>query len=91
VTSGLLKKLLSLFHFSGALNKFLCSKALVIFSRISYAVYLTQIAVFAYNIGSIRASEHFSVLRSVSILKINILFNRGDIAILWAVCLARFG
>lgn len=49
----------------GALNRFLCCKSLVIFSRISYAVYLTQFAVFFYNVGSIRASEQFNLLRSV--------------------------
>jgi hypothetical protein len=51
---------------AGSLNTFLCCKFLVIFSRISYAVYLTQFAVFFYNVGSIRASEQFSLLRSVS-------------------------
>jgi hypothetical protein len=35
-------------------------------------VYLTQFAVFFYNVGSIRASEQFSLLRSVSFL------NDGD-------------
>lgn len=54
-------------HSAGLLNNFLCCKSLVVFSRISYAVYLTQFAVFFYNVGSIRSSQQFSLLRSVSI------------------------
>ncbi|GFG33259.1 hypothetical protein Cfor_03997 [Coptotermes formosanus] len=56
--------------YGGALNTFLCCKFLVIISRISYAVYLTQFVVFFYNVGSIRASEQFSLLRSVDMAEL---------------------
>ncbi|XP_069696138.1 nose resistant to fluoxetine protein 6-like [Periplaneta americana] len=54
----------------GLVNKFLCCRSLVLFSRISYAVYLTQFAVFFYNVGSIRASEQFSLFRSVDMAEV---------------------
>ncbi|PSN54851.1 hypothetical protein C0J52_12407 [Blattella germanica] len=54
----------------GFVNKFLCCRSLVLFSRISYAVYLTQFAVFFYNIGSVRAPQHFSLARSVDLFEV---------------------
>jgi hypothetical protein len=59
------------------LNKFLCFKALVVVSRISYAVYLTQFGVFFINVGSNGAPELFSLLRIVSVLKINTFLREG--------------
>lgn len=49
----------------GYLNTFLSIKPLVVFSRISYAVYLTQFAVFFYNVGITRTSEQFTILKGV--------------------------
>jgi len=69
----------------------------VIFSRISYAVYLTQFAVFFYNVGSIRASEQFSLWRSVSfkmimmMMMIVIIIIIIIISTLWTDCLPVFG
>ncbi|PNF21731.1 hypothetical protein B7P43_G10364 [Cryptotermes secundus] len=54
----------------GLLNELLSSKCLVIFSRISYSVYLTQFAVFFYNVGSIRTSEKFSIFASLNMAEI---------------------
>ncbi|GLH06367.1 Uncharacterized protein GBIM_11900, partial [Gryllus bimaculatus] len=54
-----------LFVFLGYLNTFLSIKPLVIFSRISYAVYLTQFAVFFYNVGVTRTSEQFTILKGI--------------------------
>ncbi|KOC71250.1 Nose resistant to fluoxetine protein 6 [Habropoda laboriosa] len=49
----------------GIINKVLSSHWLIIFSRISYAVYLTQFAVFFYNVGTTRYSAGFQVLRLI--------------------------
>lgn len=57
----------------GFINKFLCSKSLVMFSRISYAVYLTQFVVFFYNIGSLRGPQHFTLAGSVDIYEVFIV------------------
>ncbi|GLH06366.1 Nrf-6_4 protein, partial [Gryllus bimaculatus] len=51
--------------YGGYLNTFLSIKPLVIFSRISYAVYLTQFAVFFYNVGVTRTSEQFTILKGI--------------------------
>ncbi|XP_012279601.1 uncharacterized protein LOC105699306 [Orussus abietinus] len=45
----------------GFLNDLLSSHWLVVFSRISYAVYLTQFAVFFYNVGTTRYSTEFNI------------------------------
>ncbi|XP_033217204.1 uncharacterized protein LOC117172978 isoform X5 [Belonocnema kinseyi] len=45
----------------GAVNKILSNYWLVVFSRISYAIYLSQFAVFFYNIGTTRYSSEFQV------------------------------
>lgn len=58
----------------GIVNRFLSHHWLVVFSRISYAVYLTQFAVFFYNVGTTRFSMEFQIRRAVSnIAKINVL------------------
>ncbi|XP_043256336.1 uncharacterized protein LOC122399606 [Colletes gigas] len=49
----------------GIINRFLSYHWLVIFSRISYAVYLTQFAVFFYNVGTTRYSSEFQLHRTV--------------------------
>lgn len=54
----------------GLINELLCCKCLVYFSRISYAVYLTQFAVFFYNVGSIRTSEQFSLFTSINVAEV---------------------
>ncbi|KYQ48477.1 Nose resistant to fluoxetine protein 6 [Trachymyrmex zeteki] len=50
----------------GSVNRFLSSYSLMILSRISYAVYLTQFAVFFYNVGTTRFSTEFQLHRAVS-------------------------
>ncbi|XP_015122528.1 uncharacterized protein LOC107044960 [Diachasma alloeum] len=47
------------------INKFLSNYWLVLFSRISYSVYLTQFAVFFYNVATTRYSSEFHVLKVV--------------------------
>lgn len=53
------------FLFAGILNRFLSSYWLLVFSRISYAIYLTQFAVFFYNVGTTRYSSEFQLHTSV--------------------------
>ncbi|XP_066592005.1 uncharacterized protein [Prorops nasuta] len=45
----------------GFMNKFLSNHWLILISRISYAVYLTQFAIFFYNVGTTRYSSEFQV------------------------------
>ncbi|XP_011298799.1 uncharacterized protein [Fopius arisanus] len=49
----------------GFVNKFLSNYWLVLFSRISYSVYLTQFAVFFYNVATTRYSSEFHLLKIV--------------------------
>lgn len=51
------------------MNKFLCNYWLVVFSRVSYAVYLTQFAVFFYNVGTTRYSSEFDIHRAIDPLE----------------------
>ncbi|OAD59130.1 Nose resistant to fluoxetine protein 6 [Eufriesea mexicana] len=53
----------------GIINRFLSNYWLVIFSRISYAVYLTQFAVFFYNVGTTRYSSEFQLHRAIDPLE----------------------
>ena len=53
----------------GIINRFLSNHWLVIFSRISYAVYLTQFAVFFYNVGTTRYSTEFQLHRAIDPLE----------------------
>ncbi|KAK1137956.1 hypothetical protein K0M31_002448 [Melipona bicolor] len=53
----------------GILNRFLSNYWLLVFSRISYAIYLTQFAVFFYNVGTTRYSSEFQIYTSVSALE----------------------
>ncbi|KAL6435944.1 hypothetical protein ACFW04_005652 [Cataglyphis niger] len=54
----------------GLINSFLSNYWLVIFSRISYAMYLTQFAVFFYNIGVTRFSSEFQLHRAIDPLEV---------------------
>ncbi|CAK9800907.1 Nose resistant to fluoxetine protein 6 [Anthophora plagiata] len=54
----------------GIINKVLSCHWLVIFSRISYAVYLTQFAVFFYNVGTTRYSSGFQLHRAIDLLEV---------------------
>ncbi|XP_035734011.1 uncharacterized protein LOC118446915 isoform X2 [Vespa mandarinia] len=47
----------------GIINRFLSNYWLVIFSRISYAIYLTQFAVFFYNVGTTRYTTEFHLTK----------------------------
>nr|CAD7441389.1 unnamed protein product [Timema bartmani] len=50
--------------YGGWLNSALCWRGLTTFSKISYSVYLTQFAVFFYNVGTIRTSQEFNAFTS---------------------------
>ncbi|KAK2581819.1 hypothetical protein KPH14_002288 [Odynerus spinipes] len=54
----------------GIINRFLSNYWLVIFSRISYAFYLTQFAVFFYNIGTTRYAAEFQPFRAIDSLEV---------------------
>ncbi|XP_076182322.1 uncharacterized protein LOC143154256 [Ptiloglossa arizonensis] len=53
----------------GVINRFLSNHWLVIFSRITYAVYLTQFAVFFYNVGTTRYSSEFQLYRAIDLME----------------------
>ncbi|XP_032678634.1 uncharacterized protein LOC116847600 [Odontomachus brunneus] len=57
----------------GVINRFLSSYWMVIFSRLSYAVYLTQFAVFFHNVGTTRFSAEFQVYRAIDPLEVTIV------------------
>ncbi|XP_072742660.1 uncharacterized protein [Anoplolepis gracilipes] len=57
----------------GVINRFLSNYWLVIFSRISYAMYLTQFAVFFYNVGTTRFSSEFQPYRAIDLLEVVIV------------------
>ncbi|KAL6256883.1 hypothetical protein P5V15_011818 [Pogonomyrmex californicus] len=57
----------------GIVNRFLSNYWLVILSRISYAVYLTQFAVFFYNVGTTRFSTEFQPHRAIDPLEVAIV------------------
>ncbi|CAG2058219.1 unnamed protein product [Timema podura] len=50
--------------YGGWLNSALCWRGLTTFSKISYSVYLTQFAVFFYNVGTTRTSQEFNAFTS---------------------------
>ncbi|XP_014486528.1 PREDICTED: uncharacterized protein LOC106750595 [Dinoponera quadriceps] len=54
----------------GVINRFLSSYWMVVFSRISYAVYLTQFAIFFYNVGTTRFSAGFQFHRAIDPLEV---------------------
>ncbi|XP_034933729.1 nose resistant to fluoxetine protein 6-like isoform X2 [Chelonus insularis] len=51
--------------YGGTINRCLSNYWLVVFSRISYSVYLTQFAVFFYNAASTRYSTEFQVYKII--------------------------
>ncbi|XP_011164184.2 uncharacterized protein LOC105198999 [Solenopsis invicta] len=57
----------------GGINRFLSSYWLVIFSKISYAMYLTQFAVFFHNVGTTRFSREFQPHRAIDPLEVAIV------------------
>lgn len=59
------ESLYSINLFIGIINRLLSNYWLVIFSRISYAIYLTQFAVFFYNVGTRRYTTEFQLSRAV--------------------------
>ncbi|XP_070160988.1 uncharacterized protein [Polyergus mexicanus] len=57
----------------GLVNSFLSNYWMVIFSRLSYAIYLTQFAVFFYNVGTTRFSSEFQIHRAIDPLELVIV------------------
>lgn len=55
----------------GKVNEYLCNRVLIIFSRISYSVFLTQFLVFFYQVGIKRIPETFSMSYAVSFCDMN--------------------
>ncbi|KAK0160132.1 hypothetical protein PV328_007570 [Microctonus aethiopoides] len=58
---------------AGIINKFLSSYWLIVFSRISYSVYLTQFAVFFYNLATTRYSSEFQAHRAIDLYEVLIV------------------
>lgn len=48
--------------FLGTMSKFLAWKGFLIWTKISYTVYLTQFPIFFYNVGKVRNADYFGVL-----------------------------
>lgn len=52
-----------IYHYTlGAISRFLSWKGFVIWTKISYTVYLTQFPIFFYNVGRLRSAEYFGFL-----------------------------
>lgn len=49
----------------GIVNRFLSNYWFIVLSRISYAVYLAQFAVFFYNVGTTRYATEFTLYRAI--------------------------
>lgn len=47
-------------------------KGFLVFTKLSYGIYLTQFAVFHYNIGTARSSEQFNTITSIVCINIRI-------------------
>ncbi|XP_078037167.1 uncharacterized protein LOC144470165 isoform X2 [Augochlora pura] len=54
----------------GIINRFLSHQWLLFMSRISYAFYMTQFAVFFFNVGSTRYASEFHVLKALDSIEI---------------------
>ncbi|KAJ8668278.1 hypothetical protein QAD02_009941 [Eretmocerus hayati] len=48
----------------GVINRLLSSYWMVVFSRLSYSIYLLQFIVFFYNVGSTRYSSEFQIMKA---------------------------
>lgn len=51
--------------FSDKFVKFLEWRGFLISTKLSYGVYLVQFAVFHFNVGRVRSSSHFGIIKSV--------------------------
>ncbi|XP_058803532.1 uncharacterized protein LOC131671260 isoform X2 [Phymastichus coffea] len=51
----------------GIINRILSNHWMVVFSRLSYAIYLTQFAVFFYNVGTVRYASDFQSFRTIDL------------------------
>ncbi|GLV31608.1 drop dead [Carabus blaptoides fortunei] len=57
----------------GYLNSLLSSHPMVLLSRISYTVYLTQFMVFFYNVGTVRSTAEFKINTTLDLSEIIIV------------------
>ncbi|KAK0159785.1 hypothetical protein PV327_010861 [Microctonus hyperodae] len=58
---------------AGIINRFLSNYWLIVFSRISYSVYLTQFGVFFYNLATTRYSSEFQAHRAIDLYEVLIV------------------
>ncbi|XP_076645967.1 uncharacterized protein LOC143355219 isoform X2 [Halictus rubicundus] len=60
-------------NYGGIINKILTNQWLLVISRISYALYMTQFAVFFYNVGSTRYTNEFTIIKGANVLETTIV------------------
>ena len=63
------------YFFLDSFVKFLDWKGFQITTKLSYGIYLVQFAVFHFNIGQVRSSSHFSILKSLVNIKKSLSFS----------------
>lgn len=61
----------NLFFFADKIVTLFKIKIQRIFTKISFAVYLTQFPIFFYNVGKVRNAEYFEFLRFMVSEKVN--------------------
>ncbi|KAL7286331.1 hypothetical protein TKK_0019289 [Trichogramma kaykai] len=54
----------------GIINRMLSNYWMIFFSKLSYAIYLSQFAVFFYNVGTVRYSSEFQLFKVIDIFEI---------------------
>ncbi|CAK1551593.1 unnamed protein product [Leptosia nina] len=63
--------------YSDTLSSLLCSRPLLIISRLSYAIYLTQFIVFLTNAATVKTSTEFTLLSVIDFQEISAIFLSG--------------
>ncbi|XP_054262506.1 nose resistant to fluoxetine protein 6-like [Macrosteles quadrilineatus] len=56
--------------YGGWLHWMLCQHWMVVVSRLSYAIYLTQFIIFFYYVGSVRSSQEFSLFYVIGVYEV---------------------
>ncbi|XP_050681523.1 nose resistant to fluoxetine protein 6-like isoform X1 [Leptidea sinapis] len=61
-------------RYSETISNALCSRPLLLISRLSYAIYLTQFIVFLTNAATVRNSREFSIISVIDVQEIATIF-----------------
>ncbi|XP_076289721.1 uncharacterized protein LOC143213594 isoform X2 [Lasioglossum baleicum] len=57
----------------GVISRILTNQWLLVISRLSYSLYMTQFAVFFYNMGSTRYASEFSIIKALDVVEATIV------------------